>query len=354
MKRVLIAPLDWGLGHAARCIPVIREFLKRKCEVFLAGSGDSLKLLQAEFNNLKAFHIPGYHPTYQRKGSMVWAMARQLPKFVRTIREEHEQIEKIVSENKIDLVISDNRYGAWTKSVPCIFITHQSNILMPKRFGWMAPLVRLQNERFMRRFTRCWIPDLPGKGGLAGELTNFGKLPSGISADFIGTLSRFVPTADRSIKYDVSAIFSGPEPQRALFENIVVPQLLASELNYFVVRGVVNGSENIQDNHADYLTSSALQEIIETSGVIIARSGYSTVMDMAALRKKVIFVPTPGQTEQEYLAQQLTEKGLAFSMNQQEFDLSVALNKIQTLKGFGNEFDHRTKLPEAVDKALRI
>ncbi len=246
MKRVLVAPLDWGLGHATRCIPIIRLLLGKGCHVLLAGSGSSLALLKAEFPQLPAFTLPGYDPHYPKKRSMVLAMARQLPHFIRTICAEHHVLETLVRDHGIDLVISDNRYGCWSAVVPGIFITHQSNILMPQRFGWLAPLVRWANLRAMRRFTRCWIPDVPGSNSLAGSLISFGGSDHGIAVEYIGAVSRFVPTGKAvEKKYDVVAVCSGPEPQRSVLEAVLLRELRASEVRFVVVRGVVeNQSES--------------------------------------------------------------------------------------------------------------
>jgi uncharacterized protein (TIGR00661 family) len=356
MKNVLVAPLDWGLGHATRCVPIIRELLKRKCNVSIAGSGDSLELLRKEFVALKSYELVPYNPVYPlKRGGMVWKMAAQLPKFFVTIKKEHEQIEEIIRANKIELVISDNRYGCWSVQAPCVLITHQSSILMPKRFGVLAPLVRILNKKYLSRFDQCWVPDFAGGNNLTGQLNNYARKRLNIFK-FIGPLSRFEASKRKRDKlYDVTVILSGPEPQRSLLEKVIRVQLEATDLQYCIVRGVLNpSSRSIAPNIFDYLTSARLQEIIESSAVIIARSGYSTVMDMAALRKKVIFIPTPGQTEQEYLAKTLSEKKIAFYSEQKKFDLQLALNESRNFTGFRALNFNPHVLPDAVDSLLGI
>jgi len=355
MKRVLVTPLDWGLGHASRCIPIILALLDRKCEVIVAGSGDSLKLLKAEFPSLAFFSIEGYSPSYPRsRSSMVWKMVTQIPKFLSVIHKEHGTIEKIVKEEKIDLVISDNRYGCWSSEVPCVFITHQSNIMMPERFGWLQEFVRHRNEQYMKKFTRCWIPDFPDEKSLAGELISFGKINPLLNVDHIGPLSRFrslsVPAAKQ---YDVVAVFSGPEPQRTMLETKVLPQLKASGLKYFAVRGKFSAPSTKADpDVVDYLTSRDLQKVVESAAVIIARSGYSTIMDLAALKSKAIFIPTPGQTEQEYLSQRLMDKGIAFSMKQEAFNLKHAMEETKKYSGFKEMATDQALLTKALDDVL--
>ena len=348
MKRVLIAPLDWGLGHATRCIPIIRELQTQGCEVLVAGSGDSLTLLRTEFPGLVYFELPGYNPRYPLRGSMVMAMAAQLPRFVRVIASEHRAVEKIVNMHDIDLVISDNRYGCWSRLVPSVFITHQSNILMPKRFGFLGSLVRKASEHMINRFHLCWIPDFPEGNSLAGELISFGRMRVQTQIRYIGWLSRFVKRREQSVvKYDVLAILSGPEPQRSELERQLLPQLRLSNLRFRLVRGLPS-AESINDRAVvNFLASEEMQEHIQSSATIIARSGYSTVMDLMALGKKAIFIPTPGQTEQEYLADKIKRKGIAYAMPQREFDLAFALVESKNYPGF-NGPEKNTLLAEAV------
>lgn len=352
MKRVLVAPLDWGLGHATRCIPLIRELLQRHCIVFIAGSGASLELLKKEFPSLTLFTITGYEPHYPSNGSMVLSMASQLPGFYRTITKEHHEIEQIIDEYRIEYIISDNRYGCWTKKIPSVFITHQSNILMPKRFGWLSSIVKRLNEKFMKKFSVCWVPDFPD-GALSGELLAFGKTNHDIAVEFIGSLSRFKPLADCEKKYDVAAVFSGPEPQRTIFEKIVTEQLSSSGLKYFIVRGIP-GSTEVRNNSADFMTSGDLQQLLCESQLVIARSGYSTIMDLAALGKKAILVPTPGQTEQEYLAKKLKERMITFSVKQSAFNLGEALKESKNYSGFMIRPSDTRLLGSAIDKLINI
>lgn len=353
MKRVLITPLDWGLGHATRCIPVIRELESQGCEVMVAGSGDSLKVLKIEFPSLGYFSLPGYDPTYPSKGSMVFKMIRQIPHFMEVISAEHHAIEKIAREQMIDFIISDNRYGCWSKCKPSVFITHQSNILMPQRFGIFQGIVRILIRRLIDRFNVCWIPDFPAGHSLAGDLISFGK--SGLKAKvrYIGWLSRFQNRGQAdSRKYQLLAVFSGPEPQRTMLEQRIVPQLRASGLRYKIVRGLPSASGPDNDQIVNFVGSEALQHLIESSEVIVARSGYSSVMDLNALGSKAIFVPTPGQTEQEYLAQRLMDKGIAYSIPQEEFDLAKALNESKNYRGF-KPSKKNTLLAEAIRELLQ-
>lgn len=336
MKRVLIAPLDWGLGHATRCVPVIRELQLQNCEVSIAGSGDSLELLRQEFPGLETFPLPGYRPRYPSDGSMALTMAYQLPKFWKVISAEHEAISRLIEKENISRLISDNRYGCWSPKIPSVFITHQSNILMPQRFGWLQHPVRRLSDYLINRFSSCWIPDFPAGHSLAGDLISFEKSGLKIEREYIGWLSRFEPSPTVSERFDVVAILSGPEPQRSLLENTLISQLKSSGLRYRLVRGLPLQKNSHSINEViNFLPSAQLQQLIAAADLVISRSGYSTVMDMCAMRKKVVFIPTPGQTEQEHLSQQLMKRGIAFCMKQNEFNLSAAITESKRFSGFG-------------------
>lgn len=343
MKRVLVAPLDWGLGHATRCIPILHLFRSQGCYVHLAGSGDSLALLRHEFPDLEFSILPGYQPRYPSKGSMTLKMLRQLPRFFQTIRDEHRIIGSLARKYAIDIIISDNRYGCWSRGKTNVFITHQSNILMPKRFGWLSFFIRTLNEKFMNRFSVVWIPDHPENHSLAGALISFGRPRLRTRVRYIGWLSRLRPSFQPpEIKYDVVAVFSGPEPQRSILEKKVWDQLRSSSYRYFIVRGLplVSRKEKEKDV-ADFLASAELTTVLESARVVIARSGYSTLMDLAALGKKAIFIPTPGQTEQEYLAQRLFDLKMAFYMKQDLFSLEKAMVEVEKYSGLSIPFQNQ-------------
>ena len=349
-KRVLVAPLDWGLGHATRSIPIIRELQLKGCEVIIASSSDALVLLKAEFPNLDFFELPSYKATYSRTIPLVIKVFLQLPKFLSVKWNEHGEIERIVKEHQIDLVISDNRYGCWTKRVPTVFITHQINIQMPFALKWMQGIINYFNHRQIRKFGHCWVPDFPNDR-LTGKLTESGKLP----VKFIGMLSRFSKTkTDDVFDYDYLALVSGPEPQRTIFEQKI--RLCFSELKgrKILVRGLPGMSEEIVKlsdwDEACHLSADKLQHVIEQSELVICRSGYSSVMDLAALGKKAVFVPTPGQTEQEYLADQLMKKRIAYSTEQASFsndDLLIAKDYTGFVGGFSLD-----NLKKEIDKLV--
>ncbi len=269
-----------------------------------------------------------------------------MPKLLRTINKEHDQIEQIVKLENISLLVSDNRYGCWSATAPSVLITHQINILMSWPWKWLEPFIQLGNHKQIRKFTECWVPDFPG--GITGKLTSTRE----IDVKFIGMVSRFIKM-DIPLKYDVLALISGPEPQRTLFEEKITKQLSTTRLNFFVVKGKP-GSENLSVNEVDHLNAQELNQVIESSAIVISRSGYTTIMDLCKLGKKAIFIPTPGQTEQEYLAEELERKGITFYQAQADFDINYALKQSENYKGFAGYQYTSNLLANAIDNLLYI
>mgnify|MGYP002347256845 FL=1 len=349
-KRILVAVLDWGLGHATRCMPIINQLQRQCAEVQLAGSGASLALLRQQFPALKAHHLSPYNPSYPANTNMVWAMAGQLPKFVKAIAAEQKEIDKLVQQEAIDVVISDNRYGCYTKRAKCYIITHQLNILMPQGWAWMQPIVNRFNHAQLAKFDGVWCP--------ANDATFPEKLLQGhgkLNMRFIGFLSRIQPMVEKK-QYAVIAICSGPEPQRGLLEEELTKQLSKLTVPSILVAGRVEKSEKrkVKGNCTivNYMGSEELNKLMAQSAVIISRSGYSTVMDMMRMGNKAIFVPTPGQTEQEYLADALMQQGIAYSTAQEELDVQKALKQYDSYAGFGKFASENDLLTHAVSSIL--
>lgn len=332
-KRILVSPLDWGLGHATRCIPIIRLLLKNNAKVVIAGDGNALELLKIEFPQLQFIFLKGYNIFYSNKGNMIFKMLFSVPKILARIVIEHQTLKKIITENNIDIVISDNRYGLWNRQIKCVFITHQLMIKTPFAEKLLHRIVLF----FVNKFDECWIPDVEGENNLSGDLAHKYPLPK--NTFFIGTLSRF--NVDEKIypaEYDVMVIVSGVEPQRSVFEKLVIEELQQTSLKAIVVCGKpqLMREEKIINNVkiVSHLNTGEMRQVILQSKIIVARSGYSTIMDLAVLGKKAIFIATPGQTEQEYLAERFKNNKTAFSQTQSTFNLQTAMSEAINYRGF--------------------
>lgn len=347
-KRILYCVLNWGLGHATRSIPVIAEFLKNGAQVTLASDGLALKYLQQRFPDLAALRLPAYNPVYPQGSNMVWKMGTQLPKFIKTIYQEHKKTEKIIANRKIDVVISDNRYGCYSNKTKSVFITHQCHLLMPTGYKWMEPLVNYFNMRQLKCFNEIWIPSVPHS--FAGKLIEINRQ---IPHRYIGFLSQ-LNEIQLPLKYKVCVLCSGPEPQRSIFEKTMARQIETINESAIIIRGTDTKRETAfgKATVRDICHAAELNEIIASSDFIVARSGYSTIMDLIKLKKRAALVPTPGQTEQEYLASMLHKKRIAFSNSQSSFELHEALNKSATYTGFQNLTWNSVFLEQAVQSVL--
>ncbi|HEY9363821.1 MAG TPA: glycosyltransferase [Chitinophagaceae bacterium] len=325
--RILIAPLDWGLGHTTRCIPIIDAFLNNSCSVYFAGNKAQAALVKSEFPNLPLILLEGYNVQISRKKPLVLLkiMAR-LPWLKKTIQTENRWLRKKVAEYKFDAVISDNRYGLHHPGIHTVFITHQLSI--KTLFGkWADRIIQRWNYSYINKFRECWIPDERDLS-LAGELSHPVHFPK-IPVYYTGWLSRLKKMEIKSGREFILIALSGPEPQRSLLEKKLVSELNDYEGNVIFLRGLP-GNESVlpsfnQVSFYNHLPANELNNLLLQSSFIICRSGYSSVMDIISLQKKSILIPTPGQTEQEYLGRYLHAKKLAYSVSQKNFSLKETL-----------------------------
>ena len=329
--RVLIAPLDWGLGHATRCLPIIYELLRKGCDVCVACSERQAHLMRTEVPDAQIIPLPGYNFRYSKLGALnKLATIFQVPKILIAIKREHRWLRDLLKKESFDLIISDNRYGFYNQTAYSVFITHQLQIQVPGN-KWLQRILQKWNYYFINRFNECWIPDFKVEPSLAGELSHPEVLPK-IVVRYIGLLSRFENIVVSKRKpVDILILISGPEPQRTILEEKIVDQLQKIKRSAIVVRGlpemkdVRESFNNI--SFFNHLPAKELNELMSNAQVVISRSGYSTVMDIVKLGKKSILVPTPGQTEQEYLAAYLMQKKWCLSFPQNKFFLESALQE---------------------------
>jgi len=328
---ILVTPLNWGLGHATRCSMIIDALLERGWKVGIGTSGIALTWLKQRYPELVFHELPDYGITYQRKGSFMLRLLRLAPSIFKKIDAENKQVEYLVQKFGYTGIISDNRFGTHHKKIPTVFMTHQLHVIVP--LG--GAVVRWMNGRYIKNFSRCWIPDFeePSKR-LAGILSK--PLPSMNRYQFIGPLSPFKGSVKRSIKYTYMALLSGPEPQRTMLEEKVFAELQATGKKCLLVRGTEKpggypSTANVEV--IDLLSSEEVEQNVSVSDVIICRSGYSTIMDLCLMGKKAIFIPTPGQSEQEYIGERMRKMGYSPSLSQRKFNLSVAAEMLELCSG---------------------
>lgn len=299
-SRIIVAPLNWGLGHATRIYPLIKELIVQGHTVSIASDGAALTFLKQELDPIQSWDLPGYNISYPYN-SMVVNMLLQGPGLFSAISKEHRVIQKIVGEWNPDVIISDNRYGCFNSSVKSIFVSHQIKIQTSNAL--FTSIASKWNQRRITNFDECWIPDYENEPSLAGKLSHDYKLQN---VTYIGPLSRMIKK-DLPVQWDIIAVLSGPEPQRTILERGLIQELeKLKDKKVLVVRGLIGeGHPSLQSDHVsivNFMNGKPLNNAVNASNLVISRSGYSSIMDWAALNKRAILIPTPGQPEQEYLA----------------------------------------------------
>lgn len=329
-KRILIAPLNWGLGHATRCIPIIEALENHDFEPIIASDGIALALLQKEFPHLQALELPSYNIEYAQNGkNFKWKLFKQIPKLFAAVRAERKITQKWIQELQLDGIISDNRLGIYSTKVPSVFITNQLNVLTGNT-SWLTTKI---HHYFIKKFTECWVPDTAEKPNLSGKL---GHLKDhSLNVKYIGPLSR-IRKKTMDPLYDLMVLLSGPEPQRTLLETKLKDELKNYDGNIVFIRGVVEAEQTITQRFNitcyNFMNSKELELAFNQSKMVLCRSGYTTIMDLAQLGKKAFFIPTPGQYEQEYLAKKLKKKGLVPYCKQDDFKIERLL-EVDLYKG---------------------
>ena len=329
-KNILVAPLNWGLGHATRCIPIIKALQENNFIPIIASDGVALELLRKEFPYLKTLELPSYHIEYAKKGkNFKWKLVQSLPKMIDAILKEKKIVEKWIVDHDIDGIISDNRLGVYSKKVPTVFITHQLNV-MTGSTTWLTSKI---HQNIINKFTICWVPDFEGTPNLAGDLSHIKSKKMNLK--YIGPLSR-MHKKDCEVKQELLIILSGPEPQRTLLEERLKVEIENYPNTIVFIRGVVEKEQKKEQiknvTFYNFMNSRQLEQTFNESELVLCRSGYTTIMDLAKLEKKAFFIPTPGQYEQIYLAQKLEKEGIAPFAFQDEFTMT-AITKATSYRG---------------------
>ncbi len=331
-KNILVCPLDWGLGHATRCVPIIRLLHESGQKVIIAADRAPLDFLKNAFPKLQFVRFPGFKPKYSHGNQQILTMLRAIPSALRSFAEDHHTLECLIDTYQIDGLISDNRFGAWSKKVPSVFITHQLHIQLPNYVKPFKSIVDQVNAHYIRKFDSCWVPDVVQGEGLSGVLSA-NPFPK-TDTRYIGPLSRFeqqaaAPSCGKTI--DLLIMLSGPEPQRSLLETKILQQIRNTNANIVLLRGLPGQSQKPAFEHPgltiyNHADDGQIIELVHSSKKILARSGYSTIMDLTRLQIPAFVIPTPGQTEQVYLAKSLAKKNWLTAIDQNTFDLNTLLN----------------------------
>jgi len=314
--KILISPLEWGLGHASRMIPLASKLQQMGNDVFIASGKEHLSLFKSEVPGLTYIHFPGFKPGYSRLFPQYLVILFKIPVLIFHIVSEHQRLKKIIRENAIDIVISDNRFGLWNSTITSVYLTHMPLIPFPSPFKFMEPVGVALHRKIIRKYSLCFIPDLPGDINLSGRLSHGIKLPDNVR--YIGILSKFTTSENLHTiitkgYHHNTVILSGPEPQKGILKQKLIPILRENEIPAIIFEGKPENRREIAVNgnitFYSHLPAQEMRVLIESSNNLITRSGYTTIMELVSLNCRALIIPTPGQTEQEYLAIYLSEKG---------------------------------------------
>jgi len=307
--QLLVTVLDWGMGHATRTLPLVEHAVSLRSTVHVASKGTALACFAPPLHapHLHFHAKPGPDITYSKRGNFV-RIASQIPSFLAHIRQERRWAEAFVRTHGVRAVLSDNCYGCAVPGVPSVLVSHQLQLPVPALLEGAA---RAAVARWAAAFDALWVPDIePGEGSLSGALADAHVHPH---TAYVGVLSRLAPHAVQRSLGDVPkprtwvkvGMVSGVEPHRSLMEKALRAWMAGTEGPCLVVAGKPGGGVHVDGNVTTWCdpTDTELAHALQEAETVVCRSGYSSQLDLAALGVRAILVPTPGQPEQEFLAQ---------------------------------------------------
>jgi hypothetical protein len=329
-KNILICPLEWGLGHSSRMIPLAITLRDMNHNVIVASGEEHLMFFRKEVPGIKYLRFPGFKPRYSRFIPQYLFILMKTPLLLYHTISEHYKLKKIINEYNINLIISDNRFGLWNKNIESVYVTHMLRIPLPKSIRFMEFVGIILHRMIIRQYTYCLVPDLPGNLNISGRLSHNIKIPDNVR--YIGILSRFLLSDKTSNKKNEvtpysTVILSGPEPQRTILKNLLTKIFKDHNHPTYMMLGrpEEEKDEEVSGNIISFnnMPTNEMKGILIGSTFIVSRSGYTTIMDLISLNCCALLIPTPGQTEQEYLAEYMSEKGWFFTIKQTDISHGI-------------------------------
>jgi len=336
-----------GLGHATRSIPVIKKLEEEGFDIVIISHNRALTLLKKEFPNLKAYELEDFPIKYPPKAhQFIPYFFAKSNKIVRSLISSHKNFLKIHEEESFDLIISDSRFDIFHVDKPSFLIIHQLRFMLPTKF--LKDLSMFYNAYMAKYFTKILVPDFKNNS-LTGEMSHGISWIPKEKIEYIGPLSSF-QRRDMERDIDILISISGPEPQRTLFENMVMEQMDSLDGNVVVTLGRPENGGKKRKNVYYYLPLKKREELMNRSKLIISRSGYSTIMDLYVVGGKAMFIPTPGQPEQEYLAKYLEKRKIAGYDSQDSFNLKELIERSKYYEGFKGNYNAL----QSVENIIRV
>lgn len=341
-KTILISPLNWGLGHATRCIPLIKILKNSNCRIIICGNGDSLKLLKQEFSELEFIELKSYKIFYSKSSwHFLLRLFVQVPKFLFSMYIDYLAAKKICTKYKPDIIFSDNRYGFYNKNTVNIIISHQIKPIVPNCIKYLKNIVNFIIHKCLQKFDEVWIPDFEDSNNLSGKLSH--HINTKLNIKYCGPLSRFDNKLANEANGLPLAIVSGPEPQRTILQNLLFRFFEHYKIKAIIIGGVPSKNENYKNSYVTFyshLKSKDLCNLIIEAPYIISRSGYSSIMDYFILNKKAILIPTANQSEQIYLANYHSVKKTFLSAEENLKSIKAAVSQIDNFDISQNTYNN--------------
>ena len=300
--KVLVAVLNWGLGHATRCIPVIRSLQQENYQPIIASDGSALSYLRNELPELVSYELNPLHITYGPRSAFNFPYLMLKSLFWNAhLKKDASLIHSIHEKEHLTGIISDGRPYAFHRDVPSVYITHQLQV----KSGLFSRSSTAIHRQLIRRFDECWVPDLAPPHNVCGLMSQWKN--ADIPLRYIGIPSDLTHQK-RAREYDHAAIIAGAEPERTKLEKKLIACFRElSGKNIILAGSKQRSSEKITDNLEiiGMASRAEVAQVMSRSDTLVVRGGYSTIMDLIKLQRKALLVPTPGQTEQLYLAEHL-------------------------------------------------
>jgi len=350
--KIIYGVCSWGLGHATRSLPVIRKLIEEGNDLAIISNGRALELLKKELGkDIEYFDIQDY-PMLLSENSRQF-MAKSViywPAFIKRMESGLQKLQKILENRKCDKIISDGRYDIYSRKIPSFFISHQIRIMNPLRIKMFERGSEIFNLFFFKRFAGVIVPDYK-EDDLSGDLShNLHRIDEN-KLHYVGVLSDFKKKkTKKDIDYLIS--LSGPEPQRTLLENKLFSQIDNLTGKIVVTLGTTEKNQKLNKNNIQiysFLKKEGRIDFLNKTKLVVSRSGYSTIMDLAVIGTKALLIPTPGQIEQEYLGQYHNKKGTFYSVNQDKINLKSDVEIAKKTTGITRKCDVKKTVENIMD-----
>ena len=351
--KIIYGICSWGLGHSTRSLPVIRKLIDENNKITIISNGRALELLKKELDDKVQYIDIADYPMLISDNSRQF-IAKSIiywPLFIKKMESGLQKLTKIVKKNHYDIIISDGRYDIYNKEIPSFFISHQMRIMNPLRIKFLETGSEIFNKFFFKRFKGIIVPDYK-EDDLSGDLSHNLKKIDTEKLNYVGVLSDF---KNRNTKKDIDYLISisGPEPQRTIFEKKILSQLRYLNGNIIITLGKSDEKKEINKESIkiySFLNKDKREDFLNRAKIVISRSGYSTLLDLAVTGTKALLTPTPGQIEQEYLSEYHNEKGTFYSVDQKNIDLRKDIIKVNNTTGI----KRKCNVEKTVEKIMTI